>query len=232
MKKTWTLLLIMAILTPLTMVASINSASAIGIGIGVAGGCTTILPVFPSSGGAAVPCAGPYASTTKPLRTDGSTQFVGAGVDDSPAANPYSFTAVNRPMPGTPGTPAGVSATIDSYSEPCLANEPPPFGFANGELTITIPAWATDHLGFPGDSAQLIADYSWVRMGLVAIILTGPAAGGTGKLDFAIGPDDNSVDGGVISAVMIPIPPLPTCLTPAPLELHVVAPAGFAALIT
>lgn len=194
-------------------------AGATGAYAHILSGCTTVLPLFPSPAGAAPVCGAPTGATTVPLPTDGVSFFtVGGGVDD--ANNLYAFDA--SPATGV----AGATATVPSYSEPCVAGEPSAVGLANGVLTLSVPASATIHVGFPGDSAQIITDYAWVRVGLQAIIRTGVLAGGGGVTDFAIGPDDTGVPAGALTATLVPIPPLGTCAAPLPLEVHVVSQVG------
>lgn len=226
MKKTYALTLVAA-LTALTMFATMGTAGATGVGINAVGGCTTILPLFPTPAGAAPLCTTPTGGTTVPLPTDGNTQYVGAGVDDS--NSPYVFAAL-----GVPGgtSPAGVTATVPSYSEPCVAGEPSAIGLANGVLSVSIPAAATTRVGQPASGATLSTDYAWVRVGLTAVVRTGVLAGGTGVVDFTVGADDTGIAAaGAIVAQLLPIPPLGTCAAPLPLEVHVLAFAGLNALI-
>lgn len=206
------------------MAAAAVPAGATGAYAHVLAGCTTILPVFPSPAGAAPVCGAPTGATTVPLPTDGvSFVTAGGGVDDAGSA--YAFAAT--PLTGL----ATVTATVPSYSEPCVAGEPSAVGLASGALTLAIPVSATVHVGFPGDSASIITDYAWVRVGLQAIVRTGILAAGGGVTDFAIGPDDTGTPLGVLTATLVPIPPLGTCAAPLPLEVHVVSQVGALAMV-
>lgn len=91
-------------------------------------------------------------------------------------------------------TPADVITSINAeftYSEPCLANEPPLTGEASG----------TAHLGtLSGDVYDV--DFDWLRVGLVAVVThtTGPDAGGHSHAGATAG-----------VAAFAPVPPLGTC---------------------
>lgn len=233
--KTGRRIAVHAALAALVVYGSVGTAEAGGHGIYGPGGCTTKLPLFPTPGGAAPPCETFTAANAIVLPTDGNVQYVGSGIDDGPSVtpglpgNPYAFNAVGFPS----GIfPAQLTATIPSYSEPCVGSVFPPFGIANGLLNVGIPSSATSHFGFPFDSAVVSTDYAWVRVGVIAVIRTGILAGGSGVVDFAIGPDDTGVvAAGAIAAFFVPVPPFGTCAAPGPLEMHLVVTGGYNVLV-
>ncbi len=142
--------------------------------------------------------------------------------DGSPAAGAFVFSCTANlpewPSPGnsgncnnlvsagagvhgtTPFTATSLNATFD-YNEPCVLAEPPVAGFANGTATL--------------GAAEV--DFSWVRVGLVAVITTGAPR---------FGHDHTGAGAGV--AAFAPLPPLGTCAAPAPLTA-IVAGVGAAA---
>lgn len=214
-------MMLLACALTLVFGAAFQGEAGVAIGANGVSGCTTILPVFPTPVGAAPACGAPTGATAVPLPTDGITQWLATGVDD--ANNAYVLHA-----DGATGPLAGLSASVPSYSEPCVAGEPSAIGLASGVISVTVPAASTLHVGFPGDSAVVSADYAWVRVGLNAIVRLGVAAGGGGVVDFAIGPDVTGLVVGVLPAVLVPIPPLGTCAAPLPLEVHVLGAGGLA----
>ena len=109
----------------------------------------------------------------------------------------------------TPATITSLNASF-SYSEPCLAGEPPLLGNASGTATL-------------GSSAGPISvQFDWVRVGLTAVVVTsGPTAGG------------HAHDGaGAGVAAFVPLPPLGTCSPGGslPLTAQVVGAAATAGL--
>jgi hypothetical protein len=141
-----------------------------------AAGCQANLPQWPTTSAQSAPDCGGGA-----LPTDGLA--VGAGI-----------------IGGTPTacipTACSFKASISSYQETCVGPLPPALGTASGTITVTRNA----------DGQTTSAPYSWVRVGLTAVIVPGGA---------------NAA--GV--AAFVPVPPLGTCAAPLPLTAHVVGAA-------
>jgi hypothetical protein len=95
----------------------------------------------------------------------------GAGVHDGSAA---TFNSLN--------------ANVTSYSEPCVAGEPPLVGFASGNATA-------------GGANTVTFNFDWTRVGLAAVV--------TGTVTSV----DGSSHGGtaLAAAAFAPLPPLGTC---------------------
>lgn len=141
-------------------------------------------------------------------------QAAGAGVAEcSVTVDPWPGSGSNAPCVGTapagafvsggntivcsPLTPCAVNASVDNYGEECLGAEPPLIGDARGTLTIS-------------QGANAIApQYSWTRVGLVAVITT---TGPTGAGVAAFLPVDTTI---------------PTCASPGALDVRVVGIAAF-----
>lgn len=240
MKKRY-VFMVMSAAMALALFASTGIAGASGASVFGIGGCVTVLPLFPTPAGAAPNCdAGPPPPSSITLPTDGILQVVGAGVDNGPppASGPRVVTPVDAAYAihadGVTGPFASLSATVPSYNEPCVAGEPSAIGLASGVLTIGIPAASLFHDGFPGDSAIITSDYAWVRVGLTAVVRSGALAAGGGSVAFASGRVDTGQVPVVLdaaTATLVPIPPLPTCAAPGPLEVHVIAHGGAAAIV-
>jgi hypothetical protein len=105
----------------------------------------------------------------------------------SGSADSCKGTAVGAVVPGGPTCVAcPFEATVASYSEDCFAQEPPLLGEASGTLSL---------------DGQAVADYDWLRVGLVAVLTLDPTGDGT-------------VDDGAGVAAFVPLPPLGACNDP------------------
>lgn len=173
--------------------------------------------------------------------TAGSGPAAARGVTTDPAAGAFAFTCFadlpEWPSPGNSGTcgggPANAGATVHgttpststsmsatfTYSEPCLANEPPLAGFASGNAD------------FGGGNT---VDFTWIRVGLTAVVVVNDLNSGghnhnlvadtPAPADAFIG---DSVAGAGVAA-FVPLPQFGTCEIPDDLRAAVVG-AGAAA---
>lgn len=221
MRKTQIALLVLLMMLSIFDTARLAVAS--GSGKYGPGGCTTNV-LYPISLGWAATCNGPGAGTVLVFPTDGNVQYAGNGVDDSNSS--YVIIAVGVPDPWN-GRPASFLMTLPSFTESCIANLPSAMGTASGILSVGFPASTIVRVGQPAGGATFSTDYAWIRVGFHLVIRTGILAGGSGILDFAVGPDDTGIaSAGVLMGTLAPVPPFGTCATPLPLEVHVVIKGG------
>ena len=189
LKKTVaTLAVVGALVAAIVVPAAPAGATVTGA---VAFHCTAQLPAFPAASG-----SGTCGSDVTPSIGVG----VGAGVDDD--GNPYAIAGV------------GDFNASFTYNEACVASEPPVLGEANGSAS-TSGATAVHNGALT--TASLSTDFSWTRVGLVAVILTdstqvtfgngGSATAGApgaavGAFAPIIGPNNVCPNGGSLSALV------------------------------
>jgi hypothetical protein len=124
----------------------------------------------------------------------------------------------------------GVFSASFTYSETCVAGEPPAVGTANGTAGVT-GATALD--GTTQTSAAWTAAFSWTRVGATALVFLGPASVTFGnghtatsavKLPVPSPPGVSGGSSGVAVAAFVPTTvPLPTCAAPGVLDAQVAA---------
>jgi hypothetical protein len=156
-------LAILGLVAASLVVPSTTAQAATGVAVGT---CSVTLPQWPTDSGS--------------VGGDGCTgTAIGAGIDSGSAT----------PLVCIPG--CGFSATVENYSEPCVLNEPPLVGTANGVIRVDA--------NNDGSYETEFGSYSWTRVGVVAIILPNGA--------------DPAGSAGV--AAFVPSLPLGSCSEPA-----------------
>jgi hypothetical protein len=182
LRKTASLLLSLGVIAGALFIPA-TAAHATFAGVA---GCQANLPQWPTtSAQSASDCA------DGSLPTDGLA--IGAGII---GGSPRGCAVWANTNPPSGGFRCKFRASISSYQETCVGPLPPALGTASGTITVTDTS----------DNASTSAPYSWVRVGLTAVIVPG---GGNAA--------------GV--AAFVPVPPLGTCAAPLPLTAHVVGAA-------
>ena len=118
------------------------------------------------------------------------------------ASQKKSEQSPDRPL-CLPTCAVGANISYVDYSCPPIGgiSPPPLLGTALGRLTVV---GATPP--FVGSQNSDAAEFSWMRLGFVTVVVFG-------------GPGPTR-GGGV--AAFVPMPPLPTCAAPGPLTAHIV----------
>lgn len=157
------------------MLGAPGTAQAAGAG-GVTFACTAFLPSFPADNGTGGSCA---PGNDLVAGVDGPSVAV-AALAGAVGGAPYAIAG-----------PGSLNATNISYSEGCVAGEPPLTGNADGHAvaTITGPAGGT-----------LTTDFTWQRIGVVAVI-----SANNFTVDPVVGPTDGPSNTGVGVAAFEPI---------------------------
>lgn len=162
--------------------------------------CVANLPAFPTPQGDGT--CGPGALAGGPVVPSSATGVITGATND------------NLPIVLVAAGVNNFSAQF-SYQEPCIANEPPATGTANGTATITGLQGVVGTT--PVSGGKLVVEFTWVRGGgTAAITITGAtlSAGsttvegttvvGAGEASFApvLGPANLCPEGGPLKALV------------------------------
>jgi hypothetical protein len=150
-----------------------------------------LLPTTQASAATAGAAVGACQITLQWPETGPSSDPEGCG-----AGLPGEGSAVGALLPGGPVCLplCTFHASVPYYLEDCILTLPPLLGEAAGQLFL---------------NGEPVADYTWQRVGLVAVITVDP----TGE-----GPP---VDHGAGVAAFVPEPPLGACNNPVQMKAHV-----------